>query len=193
MKCPRCGNEINESIEDTCSFCGAKINVEKDSYNSKPISSDWVEKWKHKRLWSSYVVVSLAILVYLGSIAFCVWGIIDTFARNTYEGLIFFELLFMTLYLFLLSAAIPKIVIRYLKKRSLVKEIHGYTVLVYISGGNVFLVCDDKLLALEKDRVYSDDGVKDEPLIGELPDRTKIRVEFDSISIRIVEEENNTK
>lgn len=193
MKCPKCGNEIDESLEDTCSFCGAKINVEKDSCNSKPISSDWVEKWKHKRLWSSYIIVSLAILVYLGSIAFCVWGIIDTFARNTYEGLIFFELLFTTLYLFLLSAVIPKIVIRYLKKRSLVKEIHGYTVLVYISGGHVFLVCDDKMLALEKDRVYSDDGVKDEPLIRELPDGTKIRVEYDSIFIRIVEEETNKK
>ena len=193
MKCPKCGNEIDESLEDTCSFCGAKINVEKDSCNSKPISSDWVEKWKHKRLWSSYIIVSLAILVYLGSIAFCVWGIIDTFARNTYEGLIFFELLFTTLYLFLLSAVIPKIVIRYLKKRSLVKEIHGYTVLVYISGGHVFLVCDDKMLALEKDRVYSDDGVKDEPLIRELPDGTKIRVEYDSILIRIVEEETNKK
>ena len=193
MKCPKCGNEIDESLEDTCSFCGEKINVEKDSSNSKPISSDWVEKWKHKRLWSSYVIVSLAILVYLGSIAFCVWGIIDTFARNTYEGLIFFELLFMTLYLFLLTATIPKIVIRYLKKRSLVKEIHGYTVLVYISGGHVFLVCDDKMLALEKDRVYSDDGVKDEPLIRELPDGTKIRVEYDSIFIRIVEEETDKK
>ena len=193
MKCPKCGNEIDESLEDTCSFCGAKINVEKDSCNSKPISSDWVEKWKHKRLWSSYVIVSIAILVYLGSIAFCVWGIIDTFARNTYEGLIFFELLFITLYLFLLTAAIPKIVIRYLKKKSLVKEIHGYTVLVYISGGHVFLVCDDKMLALEKDRVYSDDGVKGEPLIRELPDGTKIRVEYDSIFIRIVEEETNKK
>lgn len=192
MKCPSCGNEIDESV-DCCPFCEAKIDVIKDNCISKPISCDWVEKWKHKRLWSSYVIVSLAILVYLGSIAFCVWGIIDTFARNTYEGLIFFELLFMTLYLFLLSVAIPKIVIRYLKKRSLVKEIHGYTVLVYISGGHVFLVCDDKLLALEKDRVYSDDGVKDEPLIGELPDGTIIRVEFDSISIRIVEEEINTK
>lgn len=192
MKCPSCGNEIDVSV-DCCPFRQTKIDVIKDNCISKPISSDWVEKWKHKKIWSSYVIVSLAILVYLGSIAFCVWGIIDTFARNTYEGLIFFELLFMTLYLFLLSAAIPKIVIRYLKKRSLVKEIHGYTVLVYIFGGHVFLVCDDKLLALEKDRVYSDDGVKDEPLICELPDGTSIRVEFDSISIRIVEEEINTK
>ena len=194
--CPYCGSKLNYEVK-YCPYCGKALNNEEIETETEKVEEincytcvqkdpSWVNKWE-KRFNQNKAAL---ILVCAGGTLFLMGCFIRLMVQSDLEEVFVLYLVFVIF----LAAFGLFLTIAILRRKFIVREIEGFTVVLYTSSNQNALIVEDEIVdsqSLHHSRYHT---TRTRDLHGKLPNGTKIFANFENDAIQkdvYIESEEN--